>query len=88
MNLLFLDLPDYSKITFPPTEAVPLESLIPDATEDAKALFKVQNLVCLKFTYHKEPSFQRFIIYDSAKRVKAKDALLDPYFYNDPLPAK
>ncbi|TRY74932.1 hypothetical protein TCAL_14612 [Tigriopus californicus] len=34
------DLPDYSKITFPRTTAIPLENLVPDAPSEAQALFK------------------------------------------------
>ena len=52
------DLPDYSKITFPETPAIPLENLIPDASPSAKELFK------------------RFITYDSAKRIPAREALM------------
>jgi hypothetical protein len=33
-------LPDYSKITFPETDPIPLEDLVPEASEDAVDLFK------------------------------------------------
>ncbi len=34
------ELPDYSKITFPETDPIPLEYLVPEASEDAVDLFK------------------------------------------------
>ncbi len=32
--------------------------------------------------------FKRFIIYDSGKRLSAKEAISDAYFCNEPLPAR
>jgi hypothetical protein len=32
--------------------------------------------------------FKQFITYDSARRISAEQALLDPYFYNEPLPSR
>lgn len=33
-------MPDYSKITFPETDPIPLEQLVPDANEVSLSLFK------------------------------------------------
>jgi len=35
-----LELPDYSKITFPETDPIPMEQLVPDANEVSVSLFK------------------------------------------------
>ena len=63
-------MPDYSKITFPETDPIPLEDLVPEASDDAVALFK------------------QFVMYDAEKRLSAESALLQPYFYTQPMAAK
>ena len=63
------ELPDYNKITFPENQPIPLEKLVPDASEMEMDLLK------------------QFLIYDSSKRLHAKNALLHPLFFTEPLPA-
>ncbi|XP_066914524.1 cyclin-dependent kinase 20-like [Clytia hemisphaerica] len=63
------ELPDYNKITFPENQPVPMNQLVPDASEIELDLL------------------QQFLVYDSKKRILAKDALLHPFFFTEPLPA-
>lgn len=63
------ELPDYNKITFPETDPVPFEEVVPDASKEAVDLLK------------------KFLVYQSKQRISAKEALVNPYFFTEPLPA-
>ena len=68
----FSDLPDYSKITFPDTDPLPLAHILAvgDCSPEAVSLF------------------QGFVRYDSSKRLRAEEALNHPYFESEePSPA-
>ncbi|KAI3378653.1 hypothetical protein SNEBB_009511 [Seison nebaliae] len=64
-----VNLPDYGKISFPPTNGISMKNLIPDANELAINLL------------------EKFIIYQSDRRISANDALNHSFFFNDPLPS-
>ena len=63
------DLPDYGKVSFPDCSGLPLDQLIPGASDGALKLI------------------QKMLIYDPAQRISADEALADPYWTMEPLPA-
>ncbi|GBP03905.1 Cyclin-dependent kinase 20 [Eumeta japonica] len=63
------ELPDYHKITFPPSEATPWSELLPGVDTDAVNLIK------------------SLIMYNTDKRISAKEALKHQWFTMRPLPA-
>lgn len=68
-------LPDFGKISFSTMNALGIDSLCPDASQEARDLLN------------------GFLIYRSTRRISAgavsllNQALLDPYFFNRPLPS-
>ena len=67
---LFLELPDYSKITFPETSAVPLSEILATGDCSPAAI----------------DLFQGFITYDAGKRRSAQEALDHYYFMEEDPP--
>ena len=70
--LLFLELPDYSKITFPETSAVPLSEILATGDCSPAAI----------------DLFQGFITYDAGRRRSAQEALDHYYFMEEDPPAE
>ncbi|KAA1467871.1 kinase-like protein [Dentipellis sp. KUC8613] len=82
----FKDLPDATKVTFTEAEGVDLASLLPNMPLEHRRSETSSIAHCLHPSPTPKPLdlIHRFLVYPQASRLKARDALVHPWFQSEP----